>query len=369
MRVDLAGIAKRYGKSVALDHIDLSVEDGELVALLGPSGSGKTSLLRIIGGLEPPSSGRILFDGADATAMPPADRGIGFVFQHYALFRHMTVFENVAFGLRVRKRGERPRAADIRRLVEELLNLVQLRDLGRRFPGEISGGQRQRVALARALAVAPKLLLLDEPFGALDAAVRHELRAWLGELHHRLGLTTLFVTHDQAEALELGHRVAVLRRGRIEQVGAPAEIYDRPANRFVMEFLGRANRIACEVWNGRIHAMAGWDLLGPAGLALPDGPIIAYIRPEDIAVLAANERQGAAGQVKRVVVSGNRLRLAIERGGETVEAEIARHEAPAELAPGGTVRAAIRRFRVFCADDAIPASGFAAARSPAAVLS
>ena len=347
MRVELAGITKVFGKAVALRCIDLDVADGELMALLGPSGSGKTSLLRIIGGLEQPTGGQVLFDGEDATSLSAAERGIGFVFQHYALFRHMSVFENIAFGLRVRKRAQRPSAAEIRHRVEELLDLVQLDGLGHRFPSEISGGQRQRVALARALAVAPKLLLLDEPFGALDAAVRYDLRAWLAELHQRLGLTTLFVTHDQAEAFELGHRVAILRDGRIEQVGAPDEIYEEPANPFVMEFVGRANRIACHIWNGHIRAAAGWELASGAGATLADGPATAYVRPDDVVIHTAAARSGVVGHVRHRALFGNRVRLAIERDGETIEAEIPRHEAPDGLVAGGSARISFRRFHIF----------------------
>jgi sulfate transport system ATP-binding protein len=347
MRVELAGITKRFGKTTALRGIDLTVGDGELVALLGPSGSGKTSLLRIIGGLDQPTSGHVLFDGTDATKLPPAERGIGFVFQHYALFRHMTVFDNVAFGLRVGKRSGRPSATETRRRVEELLDLVQLNVLGGRFPSEISGGQRQRVALARALAVAPRLLLLDEPFGALDAAVRHDLRIWLAELHQRLGLTTLFVTHDQAEAFELGHRVAILREGRIEQVGTPEEIYDDPANPFVMEFVGRANRVSCRIWNGRVQAIAGWELADNSDYFFPDGPAFAYVRPDDVVVHAPSTASGVVGQIQRRTLLGNRIRLSIERHGETIEAEILRHEAPEGLIPGAPVRVSFRQFRTF----------------------
>lgn len=347
MRVELAGITKRFSKTIALRGIDLMVGDGELVALLGPSGSGKTSLLRIIGGLERPTSGRVLFDGTDATKLAPAERGIGFVFQHYALFRHMSVFDNVAFGLRVGRRSARPSAGETRRRVEELLDLVQLKDLGGRFPSEISGGQRQRVALARALAVTPKLLLLDEPFGALDAAVRHDLRSWLAELHQRLGLTTLFVTHDQAEAFELGHRVAILRDGRIEQVGSPEAIYDDPANPFVMEFVGRANRISCRIWNGRIQAVAGWELVDNPDFSVPDGPVLAYVRPDDVVVHAPSTCSGAVGQIRRCTLLGNRIRLSVERHGETIEAEILRHDAPESLIPGASARISFRRFHIF----------------------
>jgi sulfate/thiosulfate transport system ATP-binding protein len=367
MGVELSGVEKRFGETQALAPINLVINDGELLALLGPSGSGKTTLLRIIAGLERASAGRILLDGRDATALAPAARGVGFVFQHYALFRHMTVFENVAFGLRVQRRGRRPDEAAICRRVGDLLSLMRLNDLGRRFPGEISGGQRQRVALARALAVEPKLLLLDEPFGALDAAVRHELRAWLGELHDRLGLTTVFVTHDQTEAFEIGHRIALLNQGRIEQIGSPAELYDRPANPFVMEFLGRANRIACIVRCGQIHAEAGWDL-SAAQAELSEGPATAYVRPEDILIGASAERSGGA-KIEQVVVLGSRCRLVVACGNERVEAELARDEVPVGLTPGVSVHVVFRRYRLFPVRGWPTVSAKVPARQPVAVLS
>jgi len=240
MSIECRNIRKSFGSFTALAGVDLHVRPGKLVALLGPSGSGKTSLLRIIAGLEhaDPGSGQILFHGQDVTGVPAGRRQVGFVFQHYALFRHMSVFENIAFGLRVRRRKERPTEAVIRERVTHLLALVQLDGLGERYPSQLSGGQRQRVALARALAVEPKVLLLDEPFGALDAKVRKELRRWLRRFHREIRLTTLFVTHDQEEALEVADEVVIMNHGRIEQVGTPTEIYDKPASPFVHEFLG-----------------------------------------------------------------------------------------------------------------------------------
>ena len=234
MSVEARGIWKRFGAFEALKGVELSVSTGELVALLGPSGSGKTTLLRVIAGLEYPDRGAVLFDGLDVADRALRDRRVGFVFQHYALFKHLSVFENVAFGLRVRPRKSRPAEAEIRARVEALLALVQLEGLGGRYPAQLSGGQRQRVALARALAVEPRVLLLDEPFGALDARVRQELRRWLRRLHDELHVTSLFVTHDRAEALELADRVVVMNEGRVEQVGTPEQVYDRPANPFVM---------------------------------------------------------------------------------------------------------------------------------------
>ncbi|MEI6431101.1 MAG: sulfate ABC transporter ATP-binding protein, partial [bacterium] len=242
MSIEVKGVTKKFGDFNALGGVNLDIHTGELVALLGPSGSGKTTLLRIIAGLETPDSGSVIFHGNDATDQPTQDRQVGFVFQHYALFRHMTVAENIAFGLRVRPRKLRPNNAEIKNRVTNLLQLVQLEGLAERYPSELSGGQRQRVALARALAVEPKVLLLDEPFGALDARVRQELRRRLRKLHDELGVTTVFVTHDQEEALEVSDRVVVLNKGHIEQIGTPDEVYLEPKNAFVLNFLGNVNR-------------------------------------------------------------------------------------------------------------------------------
>jgi len=241
MSINVRGIRKRFGEFIALDGIDLDVPSGKLVALLGPSGCGKTSLLRVIAGLESPDAGTVYFHGVDATERPVQERRVGFVFQHYALFQHMTVFENVAFGLKVRKRIDRPAPDVIRRKVDELLTLVQLDWASSRYPAQLSGGQRQRVALARALAVEPEVLLLDEPFGALDTQVRQELRRWLRRLHDALHFTSLFVTHDQHEALEVADEIVVMNRGRIEQRGTPQEVYDAPVSEFTHRFLGTAN--------------------------------------------------------------------------------------------------------------------------------
>jgi len=246
-------ITKKFGRFTALDNVDLDIPHGRLVALLGPSGSGKTTLLRIIAGLELADSGSVHFDGQDFSDRTVAQRRVGFVFQHYALFRHMTVFENIAFGLRVRPRASRPPRSAIRAQVEELLDLIQLRTLAGRYPSQLSGGQRQRVALARALAVEPRVLLLDEPFGALDAKVRYELRRWLRQLHDDVGVTSVFVTHDQEEALEVADQVAILNGGRIEQVGAPDDVYNRPASSFVYNFLGNVNLFHGRIDNGTAY--------------------------------------------------------------------------------------------------------------------
>ncbi len=237
MKIDIEELAKEFGATTALQPVSLAIPSGALVSLLGPSGSGKTTLLRILGGLEFPTSGQVLFDGQDATGLSVQERRAGFVFQHYALFKHMTIFENIAYGLRARPRASRPSEADISQRVNKLLEMIQLPDIARRYPAQLSGGQRQRVALARAIAIEPRMLLLDEPFGALDARVRKELRSGLREIHDQTGLTTIFVTHDQEEAMELADLVVVMSMGRIEQVGTPQEIRSRPATRFVREFV------------------------------------------------------------------------------------------------------------------------------------
>src|SRR5438445_7885649 len=243
MAIEVRDVSKRFGDFVALDSVSLTVESGGLVALLGPSGSGKSTLLRVIAGLERPDSGMVLINGADATAVPPQRRGVGFVFQHYAPFKHMTVWDNVAFGLKIRRRPK----VEVRARVDELLELVQLAGLGKRYPAQLSGGQRQRMALARALAPEPEVLLLDEPFGALDARVRKELRSWLLRLHDEMHVTTIFVTHDQEEALELADRIVEMNNGRVEQIAPPRELYDHPENAFVMSFVGPVNRLG-DAW-------------------------------------------------------------------------------------------------------------------------
>src|SRR5262245_18970748 len=255
MGIEVRGLSKTFGRFQALRDVSLRVASGELVALLGPSGSGKTTLLRIIAGLEAADTGSVILDGEDATDRNARDRRVGFVFQHYALFRHMSVFENVAFGLRVRPRGTRPDESDIRRRVKDLLELVQLDFMADRRPSELSGGQRQRVALARALAVEPKVLLLDEPFGALDARVRQELRRWLRRLHDDIHLTSVFVTHDQEEALELADRFAVMNHGVLEQEGTPEDVVERLATPFVISFLGTVN-----IFYGRVEAADGGSI-------------------------------------------------------------------------------------------------------------
>jgi sulfate/thiosulfate transport system ATP-binding protein len=306
MSITLTGITKRFQGFTALDGVTLEARDREFLALLGPSGSGKTTLLRIMAGLEFADSGQVAFEGEDVSTKPIAERRVGFVFQQYALFRHMTVADNIAFGLRVRKRRDRPSKAAIAARVQELLDLVQLGSLGARYPAQLSGGQRQRVALARALAVEPRLLLLDEPFGALDAKVRKDLRRWLRELHDRVGLTSVFVTHDQEEALELADRVVVMDHGRIDQVATPDEIYRVPATPFVFDFVGEANRLPVDVADGAVRF--GGRPVGLLAGERGEGPAELFFRPHDVQLAAAGD-EGVAATVTAVRARGGQLRL------------------------------------------------------------
>jgi sulfate transport system ATP-binding protein len=325
MSIALRGIGKQFGEFAAVKNIDLDVPTGALIALLGPSGCGKTTLLRIIAGLETPDEGQVLFDGRDATSWPIRDRNVGFVFQHYALFRHMSVFENVAFGLKVKRRRERPSAAEIRRKVHSLLELVQLGWAGDRYPAQLSGGQRQRVALARALAVDPDVLLLDEPFGALDSQVRHELRRWLRRLHDELHFTSIFVTHDQQEAIEVADTIVVLNQGRIEQFGVPGEVYDLPTSAFVHRFLGQVNELPVQLRDGRAF-LGPIDIAPAADVATGAANNIALIRPHEIEI--GPEGVGWPATVVAVRVIGPIVRLEISAQGlpvnELLEAEISR---------------------------------------------
>ena len=310
MSIEIRNLSKRFGRFAALDNVSLDIGHGELVALLGPSGCGKTTLLRIIAGLEVPDAGSVVVNGADATRLAVQRRQVGFVFQHYALFRHMTVFDNVAFGLRVKPRRERAAESEIRARVRRLLQLVQLDWLADRYPNQLSGGQRQRIALARALAVEPRVLLLDEPFGALDAKVRKELRRWLRRLHDDLQVTSVFVTHDQEEALEVADRVVVMNHGRIEQVGAPDEVYAHPANAFVYGFLGTVNRFHGRHVDG---TFSGAGLQVPVPGSVQDGSAVAFARPHDLDV--ARWAPGADGIVVnlRAAVFARRQRAARAR--------------------------------------------------------
>jgi sulfate transport system ATP-binding protein len=299
MRIDLDGISKSYGSTPVLLDVSLGVDDGELVALLGPSGSGKTTLLRVIAGLETLDAGSVRFAGEDVTAVPVQRRGIGMVFQHYALFRHMTVADNIAYGLRVRPRRTRPPAAEIARRVGTLLELVQLGGLGGRYPAQLSGGQRQRVALARALATEPRALLLDEPFGALDAQVRQELRRWLLDIHRRTGQTTLFVTHDQDEALALADRIAVLNGGRLVQAGSASALLDDPADEFVARFIGGGLELPASVLGGFVRI--GTQACPRIRTDLPDGPARVLLRPHQIMPTGAGggDFDGVVDDVRR----------------------------------------------------------------------
>ena len=355
MGIEVRNITKQFGSWQALRDVSLRIPDGELVALLGPSGSGKTTLLRVIAGLEQadgPDS-QVLFDGEDIQGRDVGERRIGFVFQHYALFRHMTVFENVAFGLRVRPRRLRPSRKEIAERVHELLRLVQLDGLAGRYPSQLSGGQRQRVALARALASEPRVLLLDEPFGALDARVRTELRQWLRRLHEEIHLTTLFVTHDQEEALELADRVVVMNAGQIEQVGTPEEVFHHPASEFVINFLGNVNLFHGRIENGK--ALIGGTELGVVEAEVNGGAKV-FVRPHELEVYP-EPVIGAAfhGVVKRIHAAGPVVRVEIHDSQQRpIRAELSQERYRSlALAPGHQVWLAPRNIRVFAEDYSI----------------
>ncbi|MGA0611131.1 sulfate/molybdate ABC transporter ATP-binding protein [Caldimonas sp. KR1-144] len=345
MSIEVRNLNKRFGNTVVCDNLNLDIPSGELVALLGPSGSGKTTLLRIIAGLEVPDSGSVHFHGEDATGTDVRERQVGFVFQHYALFGHMSIFENVAFGLRVRPKATRPDEAEIRRRVMELLKLVQLDWVADRFPHQLSGGQRQRIALARALAVEPKVLLLDEPFGALDAKVRKELRRWLRRLHDEMHVTSVFVTHDQEEAMEVADRIVVMNHGRIEQDGAPDEVYDKPATPFVLQFLGDVN-----LFRGRFgHA--------PGGVEAPRENEVSYVRPHELAVLPEPTEGSVAVTLSQALTVGPNTRIEFKRldDGSYVDVELPRSEYHLlrerfPLGPGATVHLLPRRVTRFAAE-------------------
>jgi sulfate transport system ATP-binding protein len=365
--VAIQNVSRRFGDYAALSNVSLEIAPGELVAVLGPSGSGKTTLLRIIAGLEMPDTGQVLINGEDNVMRSPRERRVGFVFQHFALFRHMTVFENIAFGLRVRPRNLRPARAEITRRVKELLDLVQLGWLEKRYPAELSGGQRQRVALARALAIEPRLLLLDEPFGALDAKVRKELGQWLRELHHGVAVTGILVTHDQEEALELSDRVVLMSQGRIEQVGTPTEVYTRPRNAFVFEFLGETSRIPCRLLSSGL-ATAGGALIAEKNAApLVDGETTLFVRPHDLGL-----RADPAGEatVRHITPSGPWARVEAVTSGKSLYALLPLDSVAASgLAPGVAATLMPRRGVVF--EDGrdvldVPAHWTARAPSPGA---
>ncbi|MCE2917490.1 MAG: sulfate ABC transporter ATP-binding protein, partial [Rubrivivax sp.] len=305
MSIEVRNLYKAFGKTVVCDHLNLTIPSGELVALLGPSGSGQTTLLRILAGLEVPDAGSVHFHGEDTTVTDVRDRNVGFVFQHYALFNHLTIFENVAFGLRVRPKSNRSTDGQIRDKVTQLLSLVQLEGLAERYPHQLSGGQRQRIALARALAVEPKVLLLDEPFGALDAQVRKELRRWLRRLHDEVHVTSVFVTHDQEEAMEVADRIVVMNQGRVEQVGTPDEVYDHPATPFVLRFLGDVN-----LFQGRSPLEA------------------VYVRPHELEIVAEPSEGAWAATLSQTLTVGANTRVEFKRDGEEgyLDVELSRSE-------------------------------------------
>ncbi|HRF11556.1 MAG: sulfate ABC transporter ATP-binding protein [Candidatus Accumulibacter phosphatis] len=349
MSIAIRNISKQFGAFKALDDVSIEIPSGELVALLGPSGCGKTTLLRIIAGLEYADQGQILLAGDDTSARHARDRQVGFVFQHYALFRHMSVFDNVAFGLRVKPRRYRPAEAEIRRRVKRLLELVQLDWLADRYPTQLSGGQRQRIALARALAVEPKVLLLDEPFGALDAKVRKELRRWLRQLHDEIHVTSVFVTHDQEEALEVSDRVVLINKGKVEQIGTPESVYDHPATPFVANFLGSVNLFHGRVEDGQLHL--GEHQVGAADGN--DGKAVAFVRPHEFELVPGwAERDGLPATIVRVVSVGPSAQIELSRSdGELVEVSIARDSFRLlGLGKGDQVLLRPRHIRVFQAE-------------------
>jgi len=346
MSIAVSNITKTFGKFKAVDNVDLEIDGGSLVALLGPSGSGKTTLLRIIAGLETPDRGSVHCYGEDMTHRAARDRNVGFVFQHYALFRHMTVFENVAFGLRVRKRPQ----VEVQKKVRQLLSLVRLERMENRYPSQLSGGQRQRIALARALAIEPKVLLLDEPFGALDAKVRQELRGWLRRLHDEIHTTSVLVTHDQEEAFEVADRVVVMNHGRIEQSGTPAEVFEHPANPFVMDFLGNVN-----VFHGRVQS--GQAMLGNIAVAYPDYPhdqpqdATLYMRPHELDIARSqNGVPGLRASVTRVNPTGSVARIGLTAMDHNTDIQVdlsMDRYAELSLKPGDKVFVLPKRVRVF----------------------
>ncbi len=359
MSIEIRNIHKQFGDFQALGDVSLDIHSGELIALLGPSGCGKTTLLRIIAGLEIADSGTILFSGEDTTHVHVRERQVGFVFQHYALFRHMSVFENVAFGLRVKPRNERPSEAQIKQKVHDLLSLVQLDWLADRYPSQLSGGQRQRIALARALAVEPKVLLLDEPFGALDAKVRKELRRWLRRLHDDLNVTTIFVTHDQEEALEVADRVVVMNKGHVEQVGSPQDVWEHPASPFVYGFLGDVNLFHGRAHEGEMHIGVDKQTVSfasPEHSGAQDAKAYAYVRPHDFDVRRyTTGDEGIVAQLSRAIVVGPiaRLELVAAEGDSPSDEQIIEAQIPASqyyeqnFAEGETLILTPRKVKVF----------------------
>lgn len=343
MSLSIKSVAKAFGRYPALRDVSLEARKGEFLALLGPSGSGKTTLLRILAGLEQADSGEVAFGGENFLSLPARERRVGMVFQHYALFRHMTVASNVAFGLSVRPRSQRPSRAEIDARVADLLRLVQLEGLAERYPAQLSGGQRQRVALARALAIEPRMLLLDEPFGALDAKVRRELRHWLRRIHDETGVTTVFVTHDQEEALDLADRVAILNDGELVQVGPPQEVYERPRSSFIFDFLGASCRLPGEVEAGRLQ-VGDWRTDAPEGA--PGGRVEVFFRPHEVSVLPSAE-PGLPASVRNVFAAGPVTRVECVVGDDLLEIHGSAQSLPAGLAAGQAVSLQPLRLSVY----------------------
>lgn len=353
MSIQIQNVSKRFGTFQALQDISIDIQSGELIALLGPSGSGKTSLLRVIAGLETSDVGEIFFDGQSITNHHPKERNVGFVFQHYALFRHMTVFDNVAYGLKVRPRKIRPSKAEIEAKVMELLRLVKLENFAERYPTQLSGGQRQRVALARALAVEPKVLLLDEPFGALDAKVRKELRRWLRKLHDDFHITSIFVTHDQEEALDVADRIVVMNNGKIEQIGSPDEVYTHPNSPFVYDFLGNVNLFKGRLHNGKLtHGEFAIDV--PDAHAHTQDHAVGYVRPHDILIEKTSVSGTVPVKVSHIHLLGPIVQIELRREDvdEYLEAELSKEQFHTlQLKVGDHVFVKPKQLKVFTPED------------------
>ncbi|MCZ8151236.1 MAG: sulfate ABC transporter ATP-binding protein [Rhodobacteraceae bacterium] len=354
MSIEIKNVNKSFGNFSALSDINLEIKHGELVALLGPSGSGKTTLLRIIAGLEIPDTGEVLFHDESNQTSKVNNGEVGFVFQHYALFRHMNIFENVAFGLKVRPKKTRPSKQEIAEKVHNLLKLVQLDNFQSRYPNELSGGQRQRVALARALAIEPKFLLLDEPFGALDAKVRKELRTWLRRLHDEIHITSVFVTHDQEEALEVSDSIVILRSGKIEQIGSPDEVYNKPKSPFVFHFLGDVNLFHGRIQEGKA-VIGNVDVDSPEHVGIEGSDAIAYVRPYDVEIVRTRDK-GIPAEIQYIHSTGRNVRVELKRlDTGTLTESVLEQETYRELQllPGETVYLRIKKAKVYVDDFSI----------------